>query len=198
MDFDNQTIQKIAQAVNGYLKSYKNPAAILPRVASYNDGSFWAEIQERDPDADGFKYSWKAVRFNSDGTYEADDTIGKGLYSDESGYAIEHRWLSQHVVERDLVHLTPCQGNLYYTFDYLPEIKVGRGNCTARDGQVPGQGSMTYQVYDKETDEFADADPHIAISFKNWSKTEVPSSRYVSIFFAQGFWWLNGFDCRSI
>lgn len=164
------------------------------------------------------KYSWVAVKHNSDGEIEEDEEWGTGSHEapsedeEATGYAIESRWKSTSVIFGDIVWITPAMGQDFYVFDYNPSVRLAKitdaDEITAREDETPGEGEVKVLVYDTDDDLFSvaldDDDEEITVTVKNPFRTviEIPdgdaeTELYLQMEFRDGQWWVTGVECDT-
>lgn len=100
---------------------------------SPGDPTKWVEIIDSNETTPSNKYSWVALKIDpTSGEWARDSSLGNGIYSQESGYAIEVAGC-KHVLWGYRCRLYKEGSN--YSFQYVPE--VAKGVCT--DGVGSGE-----------------------------------------------------------
>jgi hypothetical protein len=101
------------------------------------DPTKWVEITDSNETDPTNKYSWVALKIDPEsGEWSRDETSGTGLYSQESGYAIEVAGC-KHVLWGYRCRLYKEGSN--YSFQYVPEVAKGvvvEGLASGSEGDV--------------------------------------------------------------
>lgn len=187
-EFDKLSQQRIARAVLWCERQNRNPRLPHRQVLS-KPAERWVQIT----DGASGKYSWEAIKPQSDGTWVVDTVWGTGDHTATSGYAVEIEHLSAHVLDDSIVRLTPAPGEYFYWFEYHPRDKnaVATSAITAASGTTPGTGTAT--VYDYDGTSLSAGQTGVTI--KNRYTTAVTSGNDLVITYMDGWWWVTGEEC---
>lgn len=162
---------------------------------------FWAKITGKDPASNGMKYSWEKLEPQkpadfSTNVMKANNSWGKALYSDTTGYAVEVTG-SKYVLKDSFVWLYPSLSEDYYLFRFEGGVRYAKTNAEipAQTGTTPGAGQVS--VFKFNGTQFLDTNEDVR-AYHMMTNAEIPIDTIVQITFDvhDGIWLITAQECE--
>jgi hypothetical protein len=201
--FTTDSAARIAKAVIGWERHTQNPRTPRGRHGAGNPLGFWAKITDTDEDRISGKYSWKAIKFKDDGSFEEFEEWGKGSHEDQTGFAREAIYDSVYVLKKSIVWMEPALGQDYYIFQYNPgpiwATIEGEDTIPARSGNEPS--SVTVTVFEVGPKPYLLTEGESIDAYNCYSKAiDIPIDKKLRLelnFGTGGLLWIVGADCEQ-